>query len=39
MIDERKQEVEAHIGLMQLLNAFQVDPMPSMPKVEHCGET
>ena len=39
MIDERKQEVEAHVGLMQLLNAFQVDLMPSMPKVELCGET
>ena len=33
MIKERKQEVEAHMDLMQLLGALKVNPMPIMPKI------
>ena len=32
MIEEREQEDEAHMGSMQLLGAFQVNPKPSMLK-------
>ena len=32
MIEEREQEDEAHMGSMQLLGAFQVNPKPSTPK-------
>ena len=32
MIEERKQEDEAHMGSMQLLGALQFNPKPSTPK-------
>ncbi|KAL6350049.1 hypothetical protein AAG906_003983 [Vitis piasezkii] len=32
IIKEREQEDEAHMGSMQLLGAFQVNPKPSTPK-------
>ena len=33
MIKEREQEDKAHMGLMQLLGALQVNPKPSTPKI------
>ena len=32
MIEEKEQEDKAHMGLMQLLGALQVNPKPSTPK-------
>ena len=32
MIEEKEQEDETHMGLMQLLGALQVNPKPSMLK-------
>ena len=31
MIDEKEKEGDAHVKLMQLLNALKINPMPRMP--------